>query len=292
MLTILWYSLLKARGQILGWGLILALLLAYLAQFYDMLIEQSEQLLKLIQNYPPEMMAFFGGSVDLFTPGGYLHMEFFSYMPIILGIYSLLAGSGLLASDEESGALDLVLAHPLSRTQFFAGRLVAFILSLGGILALAWLGVALVEPSTGLELGAWATALPFISLFSILALFGALALFFSMALPSRSMAAMATALLMVASFFISTLARLDESLVSLARFSPFNYYQGGHAVNGLNLDWVAGMGLISIVFVLLAWQLFERRDIRVGGEGGWRFSKSSFRTRGKAKEGLVGTAAS
>ncbi len=60
----------------------------------------------------------------------------FSLLPVIVGIFALIAGSGLIASDEESGRLDLILAHPPSRTALFWGRLLAFV---GATLLSEWI---------------------------------------------------------------------------------------------------------------------------------------------------------
>lgn len=272
MFTIFRHTLSRSRGQILGWGIALAAYGAYLISFYDTLMEQQEVVKQLLEQYPPELMAFFGGTSDFFTPAGYLNSYFFSYMSLIIGIYALLAGSGLLASDEENGTLDLILAHPISRMALFMGRLAAFLLILVLILAITWLGFILTIPATSLEISPGQLVLPFLSLFAALAFFGMLALLLSMLLPSRSLASMVTGLILVASFFVVILATLDENLQDAVRLSPLYYYQGGQAVEGLNWSWFGGLMGLSLLFVLLAWGLFERRDIRVGGEGGWRIS--------------------
>ena len=272
MFTIFRYSFNRYRGQILGWGVSLGLLCMYLARFYDTIAAQKEQYLKLFANYPKELMVFFGTSeaMQMFTPAGYLNLEYFSYMSIIIGIFAILAGSGMLAGDEESGTMDLVLAYPISRTALFMGRILAFLVATIGILALNWIGFLIGIPSTSLGLNAAEIAWPFFSLFAVLMIFGTLALFLSMLLPSRRMAAMTSGILMVASFFITALARLDSKLEQISKLSPLNYYQGGMAIDGLNWGWVAGLVGFSVLFVLIAWWRFERRDIRVGGEGGWR----------------------
>jgi ABC-2 type transport system permease protein len=38
----------------------------------------------------------------------------------------------------------------------------------------------------------------------------------------------------------------------------------------LNVEWLLGLLGVAALFTLLAWWRFERRDIRVGGEGGWQ----------------------
>lgn len=279
MFAIFRYSLTRARVTILIWGVALAAYGAYSTGFYDTMIEQRALIEELMKQYPPELLALFGDIADFFTPGGYLNAYFFSYMPLIAGIYALLAGSGLLVSEEESGTLDLIMAHPISRSALFAGRLLSFLASLVLILAMTWLGFILLVPGTTLALTAGQLLLPFISLFAVLAFFGTLGLSFSMLLPSRGIAATLTGLVLVANFFMITLAELDENMRDIARYSPLDYYQAGYAVDGLNWGWLGGLLGAAAIFALFAWWLFERRDIRVGGEGSWRLPWRARRLR-------------
>jgi ABC-2 type transport system permease protein len=270
MSTVFRYSLARYRGQITGWGIGIFLLGLMMMSFYPTILEQEEQLLQLLENYPPAMMAFFGDMSQMATPHGYLGIEYFAFMPVILGIYAVLAGSGLLAADEENGTLDLILAHPISRTGLFVGRLMAFVVATIILFAIGWLGLVL--PTLAIEFEAtWLeVALPFVSLLSVTLLFGALALLLSMVLPSRRLAAMVSGMLVVASYFITSLARLDDSLEGVARLSPLNYYQGGDAMLGLNGTWLTGLLGVALLFAAAAWWLFQRRDVRVAGEGGWQ----------------------
>lgn len=270
MLTIFRHQFSRSKGQILGWGIGMALIGLYMVSFYDSIVDQREQLEILLEAYPPELFAFFGGIEDMFSPQGYFHTYLFSYMPIVLGIYVVLAGSGLLAGDEESGTLDLVLSYPISRAGLFAGRTLAFGAILFSILLIIWLGIIAFIPSSALEVDALSLAYPHLSAFAVMFLYGAMALFFSMLLPSRSMAAMITGLVLVANYFIDSLSNLDESLQSIARYLPLHYYQGGLAMEEMNWSWFIGLVTAGLVLTFLAWLLFERRDIRVGGEGGWR----------------------
>jgi ABC-2 type transport system permease protein len=285
MRTIFGHALSGSRGAIIGWGLGLFALGLLIVPIFDIMVDQQEALLQLVKNYPPELFAFFGGFTEFTTPSGFLGMEYFSYMPIILGIYAVIAGSGLLASDEERGTLDLTMAHPLSRTAFFLGRVAALLTTLTAILLIAWIGVAL--PSSGSEAFdlTWGeVALPFISLLAILVLFASMALFLSMILPSRRAAAMITGLLLVGSYFINGLSTVNEALEPIAAYLPLKYYQGGAALDGLNLTWLGGLVLAAIVLAVLAWWGFQRRDIRVAGEGSLPMLDRLRRTRRKNQQ--------
>jgi ABC-2 type transport system permease protein len=270
MWSVFLHTLNNNRGAVLGWGISLGLLGGYLVNFYETFGGMEEELSVLIQSYPKDLFAFFGDFDQIFTPAGFLNTEFFSYMPLILGIYAVLAGSGLLVSDEENGVLDLVLSYPLSRSSYYWGRLVALMISVIFILLIAWFGFVVVIPSTPLGINAVEMARPFLALFWVVILFGSLSVFLSMLLPSRRTTAMVSGLLLVASFFITGLSALDERIDKFARFSPLNYYQGGDALNGIKWEWILGLAGFSLLFILLAWLVFWRRDIRVGGEGGWK----------------------
>ncbi len=282
MATIFRYTLRRFRGQILGWGIALALLGVLLVSMYDMIAAEQDQLEDLLKLYPQEFTAFFGDFSAFGTPEGFLAVEFFSYMPLILGIFAVLMGSGLLVSDEESGQLDLIMAHPIGRTALFLGRLLAFVAATVAILAIAWLGLVVPMNWSSMDLGWGRLWLPMLSLLAELLLFGMMALFLSMVLPSRRLAATTAGLLLVASFFITGLAKINQDLEPVAKLSPLNYHQAQEAFQGLNGTWLAGLLGSAVVFAALAWWRFQRRDIRVGGEGGWRLPSLPFRRGAEA----------
>jgi ABC-2 type transport system permease protein len=280
MLTTLRYALASMRGQILGWGLGLAALGLILVPFYDVFVEQQADFMQMIDSYPPEFLAFFGGdAAKLATPEGYLGMYGFSLLPIIVGIFVVLAGSGLLASDEEGGRLDLILAHPVSRTGIFWGRLVAFYTALIGILGLGWLGFCVLLGGSALDVSWGQMALPFLAVLTQGLIFGGLAVLLSMVLPSRRLAATVAGMVLAASYVMTSMASLNESLAAIAQFLPYDYFQGGDAIQGLNLTWFFGLLAASAALSTLAWWRFLGRDIRVAGEGGWRLPSIVIRLR-------------
>jgi ABC-2 type transport system permease protein len=280
MLTTLRYTFAWLRGQILGWGLGIAVLGLIVVPFYDIFEEQREEMLQMIENYPPEFLAFFGGdATTIATPEGYLGMYGLALLPIIIGIFAVIVGSGLLASDEENGRLDLIVAHPVSRTGLFWGRLLAFVAATVAIVILGWLGFSVFLGGSSLDVSWGEMALPFLPVLAQALIYGTLALLFSMVLPARRLAAAAAGMVMVASYFLSSLATLNEDLALIARLLPYHYFQGGDAIKGLNMAWFLGLLAASALLALLAWWRFERRDIRVGGEGGWRLPALSLPLR-------------
>jgi ABC-2 type transport system permease protein len=269
MIAIFRHTISRSKVQILAWGLGMALLGAYMVMFYDNLMGMQDTIQQMIENYPKELVAFVGGAEGLFSEGGYINSYIFSYLPLILGVFAILAGSGLLAADEESGVLDLLISHPISRTRFFLGRLLGFSFALAAIMFIMWVGFVAPMGSSGLNVSALDMAFPFLSLFALLFLFATLGLLFSLLLPSRSSAAMASGLILVVSFFMSLMSRLDENMEMINKFSPYGYYQGGEAINGMNWGWFLGLIGVSLLISIICWWLFQQRDIRITGERSW-----------------------
>ncbi|MGD8626570.1 MAG: ABC transporter permease subunit [Anaerolineae bacterium] len=263
------HALRRLRGQIIGWSIGLALYGLMMVSLYDSIVD-IEGFEQLIASYPPEIMAFFGDMMAITTPKGYLDIYYFSYMTIIVGIFAVAAAAGLIAGDEERGTLDLILAHPISRTALFWGRLLAYAVALILVLGVGWLSWVIPAGGTTMDL-TWLEFLrPFLPLLGELLLFGCLALLLSMILPSARAAGMVSGGLLVANYLLTGLANINDDLQAIVDYTPLHYYQGGAAISELNLGWLAGLLAAAAILALLAWWRFQQRDIRVGGEGGWR----------------------
>jgi ABC-2 type transport system permease protein len=274
------HTLRRKRGAIIGWGIGLGLYGLLMVSLFDS-IANIEGMQELLKSYPKELMAFFGGGdfLAITTAKGYIDIYYFGYMPVIVGIFAAVAGAGLLVNDEEKGILDLVLAHPVSRTALFWGRVLGFVAATLLILLVSWLSWVLPAQGTTMDL-TWSQFLrPFIPLFAELLLFGTLALLLSLVLPSARMAMALTSGLLVGDYLLQGLANLNADLKAVVQYTPLHFYQGGRAMDGLDWGWLAGLLGVSLAFALLGWWRFQRRDIRVGGEGGWRLPRLSFRQK-------------
>ena len=288
MFTELRFALGRLRGRILGWGLGLGLYSLWMIWLYEDVAQID--LAAYLEAFPPEMLVFFGSITELASPPGFLDTYYFTLMTLIVGILAIGVGAGLLVNDEEAGILDLVLAHPISRTALFWGRYLSLMLCLAVVLIIGQLGWILPPQSAVMELTWIEFMLPVLPLFAVLLLFGTLAFFLSMALPSGRLASAVSGGLLVANYLFVGLARLDESLEPIVRLTPLHYYQGGWAVRGLEWGWLAGLLAGSVVMALGAWALFLRRDIRVGGEHEWGVGRALRRLRGRAPETRSGVA--
>ena len=272
MFTEIKHTLRRMRGAIIGWGIGLFAYGLLMVSFYSSL-EMMEGFIENLENYPPEMLAFFPNIMEIMTPQGYMDTYYFSYMTIILGIFAISACANLLVSDEEKGILDLLMAYPVSRSGFFWGRFIGFLIATMSILLISWLGWLIPAGGSGLELSALEMLRPFLPLFVVLVLFGALALLFSMLLPAARLATGLASGLLIVNFLLIGLANINPDLMPIYKLTPLHFYQGGAAIGGLDWGNLLGLAGISTLMALLAWWRFQRREIRVGGEGGWKLPR-------------------
>ena len=272
MFTEIKHTLRRMRGAIIGWGIGLFAYGFMMAKFFTSL-EMMEGFLENLENYPPEMLAFFPNILDIMSPKGYMDTYYFSYMTLFIGFFAVTACANLLVGDEEKGILDLLVSYPVSRSGFFWGRLLGFLVATAIILLVSWLGWLIPAESSGLNLSAVELLQPFLPLYVVLVLFGVMALLFSMLLPAARMATGLAGGLLLVNFLLVGLANIKPELSSIFELTPLYFYQGGAAIEGI--DWGSLLGLmgITMVLALLAWWRFQRREIRVGGEGGWKLPK-------------------
>ena len=272
IITIASYSLKRSFSIILGWGIPLMLLGIITIPFYDLVAENEKQLRPVLDTLKPLLKSFVGGdeAAQVFTPEGFIALRYFAFLPVVMGIFGSVYGSGLLAADEERGILDFLMAHPISRSQIFWGRLLSFLLSLTLIIGFGWfglwLGVLKAESMNFSPVKLW---LPYLSVFAVTWLFACLSFALSMVMPSRSAAAMFSGIMVLAGYIITNLSKAIKGLESWALFSPITYFQS-NAMMGLKLNPLTVLFVSSVIFVAFAWKAFVNRDIRVAGDGGWK----------------------
>ncbi|RZO18920.1 MAG: hypothetical protein EVB09_00205 [Verrucomicrobiaceae bacterium] len=266
------YSFRRSVWTILGWGIPLMLLGIITIPFYDLVAENERQLRPVLESLKPLVKTFIGGeeAEQIFTPQGFISLRYFAFLPVILGIYGSVSGSGLLAADEERGILDFVLAHPVSRGQFFWGRVIAFTFSLSCIIGLGWLGLWIgVAKAGSMNFPTFQLLLPYLSVFAVTWFFACFSLALSMCVPSRSSAAMISGIVVLGGYIITTLSKAIKGLESWAVFSPLTYFQS-NAMTGLELVPFFKLLLVAFFLLFLARTGFGLRDIRVAGDGGWK----------------------
>jgi ABC-2 type transport system permease protein len=217
------------RGQVIGWGIGMAAMIFLTVLLYPSI---SDAYADMIDELPSGFSAFFGADVSLDQIEGYLNVELFSYLPVVIAIFAVMAGSAAISGEENQGTLDLLLAQPLSRLRAATAKLAALALSLALVVVVmaagVWAGLAFIdEPAADLRiLNALLLLIPFEV---TIALAAALA---SQILGSRLMAGTAIAVVVAISYVLDALANLNSMLETLRPLYVTAYYQGEEALTG------------------------------------------------------------
>jgi ABC-2 type transport system permease protein len=201
------------------------------------------------------------------SPAGYLGASVFNLLGVILlVVFAISAGARAIAGDEEAGTLDLVLAHPVSRTRLVVSRFLALCVYVVVICA-AMLALLLVlaRPTKIAPIGAGHMAAACAQLALLGMCFGALALAVGAATGRRGPVIAASAAVAVAAYFGNTLAPRVHGLGWLRRASPFHYYLGNEPLrNGLDVRNCLVLAAIAAALLGLAVLAFARRDVATG----------------------------
>lgn len=260
-LALLRKSLRDLRGQTVGWGAGLGALLAVTTGLYPSI---SSAYGEALSQLPEGFLAFFGAEMALDTLQGYLNAEFFSYIPVVLAVFAIMAGTAALAGEESQGTLDLLLAQPVSRYRVALAKHLAVLISMALVILIMmvtfWLSLLFVdvEAPTGRILVAFALLWPFEVAVAHLAVL------LSLIVGGRLVAGVIMAMVMVASYILDSLANLVSWLANGRPVFLTAYYRGEEALVG-DVSWTYVVGLLAIVLVapLISLWLFQARDIGV-----------------------------
>jgi ABC-2 type transport system permease protein len=251
------------RRVMLSWAIGITAVGVGYAAFYPAI--NSPQYLDMLASFPEGVLDAMGFA-DIGTAAGYLGSTTFGLLgPALIIVMAAALGASAIAGDEESGRLDLTLAHPVSRWAVVVQRFAALIVAM--VLVCAVLTVALLAisgPAQLDQIGPLNLAGGGLHLALLGVAFGALALAVGAATGRRSPVYAVVAIVAVVGFFGNNLGPSVEGLAWLRDISPFHYYSGGVPLrNGVQLADVAVLVAASIILVIGGGLRFDRRDIAV-----------------------------
>ena len=260
--NVLTKSLQDYRWAILGWGLGIGLLVYVVYSAYVKLLGTSALSGPALQQLA-DQFRFFAEPIALNTPGGYVTYKYGELIPILVGIWTILAGSRMVRGDEERGAMDLLLGTSYSRVRLLlekVGALAIAALLIGLLIGLLTMGGMAAANATVLPGNALLYGLD-IALAALF--FGFLALLLSQFM-SRFAAASWAGGLMVVSFLLDGTGRTIASLSGLQRVSPLFYYQLSKPLipsYGTNVGGMLVLVVLCAIAVAISVPLFVRRDV-------------------------------
>ncbi len=253
--AILWWIV----GSIVMTGVILAL--------YPSIRDQANELNSVINELPQELRGLKTGgeaAVNVADPVEFLNSQlFYATLPILWIILAVTRGPGLLAKDEESHTLELLLAKPISRTSLLTAKILSFWAEALIIAVATLLATVLIAPLVDINIGmsalAWTTL--YTMLFSVSFGYIAFALHASGLLQRKAATAIAV-VLGFGGYILASLEGLTDWLEWPAKFVPYHYFQPAELLSGdIPAASMAYIVLVIVVGTALAVVGFKKRDI-------------------------------
>ena len=103
--------------------------------------EARQEIGNIVNAVPPIMQGLAGKPVNVETLGGYIQYKYGGFLPLVTGLWSILALSATLAGESRRGSMDLLVAAPLSRRRIAWQKVLGHILMVG--VAMAVIGAAI-----------------------------------------------------------------------------------------------------------------------------------------------------
>lgn len=246
---------------LLGWAVGIAAVLGLYLPIYPSL-SGNNQLQDIVETLPPELVNALGYD-DLTSGAGYTQATFFGLLGFVLVVIAATSwGSSALAGAEESGKLELALAHGVTRTQYALESAAALLIRIVALGAVAFLVIlALDEPTElGLEAGDVAAGVSALVLLGFLS--GAAALAAGAITGRRAVATGAGAGVAVLGYVLNALANQTEDLEGLRDWSPYGWaYRDSPLAEGWDVPGVLLLAGFGVAFALIATIALQRRDI-------------------------------
>ncbi|MGB7449439.1 MAG: ABC transporter permease subunit [Ornithinimicrobium sp.] len=215
---------------------------------------------------PPALLDSVGISAEAGGIAGIAYGSMYNLMgAMTLGGLAIAIGAGLLAGEEQSGTLSLLLGNPRSRTRVVSAKITALVIlvGLGASLMYAAGRIAPLLTGTdisGLHVAALMVHLGFASLF-----WGMLALALGAWTGQPTTSAGAAAAFMVASWLATSILPMLDAGRAWARLFPWYYFSSSAPeVNGVYPAHLAVLGTLVLAAAGLAVVGVNRRDLRAG----------------------------
>lgn len=251
---------------LLGWAATLFLMVLPMVALYPVFMnsDSMKEITRLMEQMPPVLRAYLGGTVNLTTVDGWVQVEIFNALiPLVVLVYTAMAAVGVLTKESDQKTMDFLLALPVRRSSLVLSRFFGLALNLallhGVILAGTGLGVALIGYTPNWQGYAWVLLNGYLVTLALAALLLTVSVF----LDDYPRALMTTIGLALALHFLPIAFEADSTLAWLRKLSFYAYYNAGQVLQTGAIATGDALVLVTaaVGFTALATWLFERKQL-------------------------------
>ncbi|MDU0349361.1 ABC transporter permease subunit [Actinomyces sp. MRS3W] len=259
-LPILRRQLADGRRALVAWSVAVVAVLAMYLPVYPSLC--SPELMQMLESFPADFIAVLG--FDRITTGaGYTQASFFGLLGFALAAIAATAwGARFIAGAEETGRLELTLAHAVGRVQYAAESAATLIIRLAVLGVVTAAGLALLNAPAELELTARNVAAVTLAWVSLAVVSGAASLATGACTGRHSWALGVGGGVALLAYALDAVGKTATQLDWLAKASPYYWAFGNEPLrNGFDWGGLALLWGLSAALVALSCAALARRDI-------------------------------
>ncbi len=226
-----------------------------------------------LTSLPPALRGLLGVPINLETMGGFLSWRVGNTLPVLLGLWPVIALSGTLAGEAAKGSLDLLASTPQGRRTIalekLAGHVTAVTFAMLLLAATIWFVGAAFGSLPGDEIPASA-ALGQVALYGVMMLSVGGVAFATAPWVGRTRAMAFGLIVLFASYLIYSYASLSPVIDALKPLSFYRWTEGHRPMAGVS-DWpsVAALAAITVGLFAVGVVGFVRRDLGGVANVGW-----------------------
>jgi len=226
-----------------------------------------------LTSLPLALRGLLGVPINIETMGGFLSWRVGNTLPVLLGLWPVIALSGTLAGEAAKGSLDLLASTPQGRRTIalekLAGHVTAVVFAMLLLAATIWfVGAAFGSlPGDAIPVSA---ALGQVALYGVMMLAVGGVAFATAPWVGRTRAMAFGLIVLFASYLIYSYATLSPVIDALKPLSFFTWTAGHRPMAGVS-DWpsVVALAVITVVMFAIGVVGFVRRDLGSMANVGW-----------------------
>ncbi|MBX5445792.1 ABC transporter permease subunit [Sphaerobacter sp.] len=250
------------RPTVLWYGLGLFLYAVSIILLFPAIREDTEMINQYLESFPAAVRAAFGIS-DMGTLAGFVGAEYLNVVwPLIVGVFVIMTGAGLIAMEIDRGTVEFWLSVPETRTRLLLGKLGAFLAGIVALVAITLLGLVIGGALVGETIGPAPLLATGVVLLSFPVAVGGYSVLLSSLSADRGRPAGLAAgitLLCYILWVVSSLSARWDWLRYLSIFTPFKPQDA--LASGTIPVGVLVLFAIGVVSALGALVIFQRRDV-------------------------------
>jgi ABC-2 type transport system permease protein len=218
-----------------------------------------------MSSLPAVFRGLLGEPINIDTLGGWISFRVGNILPIMLGLWSVLALSGTLAGEAARGSLDLLASTPASRRSIALQKVVGHVTALAVAVVLLAIFTSVASPAFAVlpaDHFGFVEAFGFALLAGLLMLACGATAFAVAPFVGRTRALAIGLIVLFGGYVIASYSALSDVIATLGPLSFFDWTAGHRPLAGVT-DWpsIGLLAVASVVLLAIGVVGFERRDL-------------------------------